>query len=350
MKNLLALSFAIFAAGAFVAVGARAEETESADDTILFKTIDMQFHEKGSTFGESRQPSFRVHAATAEANNSMQHWSLEDADAVILRSSEKELFLKAARCFVDRENEVAIMSDGVHATAGTLSIDLIDLHWDDSSGIAHSDKASEATDGTNRINGSAIEIFPREDRVEMFKGTGTIYMAAAEPSPEGAGAEPKPANTSLYEYLDVAYEGTAEFNLDSAEFGGIHDGVVLTLVGRDPKDNLTIRARDVDFEYSEEGGSSPSIILLKGKVELEHASFAGHADEVSVNFESGDVEFRGNAELSGDIFDAAKSNLIKYNLNTKDVVLGPGGGTVRRVKLFDDPPVDAAADPAEPRA
>jgi hypothetical protein len=328
-------------------VSSSAEPVDSKADAISMEGFDLQFHRQGPTFGELRQPSFRVHAVTAESDNDMVHWTLRDADAVIIRQSQKELLVSAARGFLDRENEVAVLSDGVRATTGNVIIDLKDLHWDNGTGIARSDNYSEATDGENHIGGNAITIYPDDDVVEMFGGVGTIQVAA-KPSAD----EPEPVKPgsvgARFKYLNVDYDGTAAMNLETGAVAGIRDGVVLELVGYEEADTIKVRARNVDFVYADGDTSSPTAVQLTGDVQLEHASFGGRADEINVNFDSGDVEFRGHAQLTGERFENAAGNLIRYNLDTKDVLLGPGG-QIRRLRLFDKEEEQPAGN-AEPRS
>jgi lipopolysaccharide export system protein LptA len=46
---------------------------------------------------------------------------------------------------------------------------------------------------------------------------------------------------------------------------------------------------------------------------------------VTVNFRTGDVEFRGNAELTNEFIKKARANVITINLDTQKATLGPGG-------------------------
>lgn len=316
--------------------------TTTPAHTILMEGIELQFHENGPTFGELRPPTFRVSAARGEWAESSQQWTLEDANAVIHREGQDDLLLSAARGFCDLEREFAVLSEGVRATSGDIAVDVADLHYDNESGIARSDTHTKVTDGTNDLEGRAVEIDTRTDRVKLREGSGTIQMAAVqEPAPAGdAPAE----SESRFESLDLEFKGEMKLNMETTQLEEVTKDVELIMYGVDPADNLKVRAQKVTFAYLSKTDKKPQLIRLTGGVTLDHSAGNGRADEVIVNFVTGNVEFRGNAELTGERFDAARAPVITINLFTKDAVIGPGGASVQRVKLKEDEPAESAAD------
>ncbi|MCI0479211.1 LPS export ABC transporter periplasmic protein LptC, partial [Candidatus Uhrbacteria bacterium] len=306
-------------------------------DTILMEGIELQFHESGPTFGEVRAPTFRMSASRGEWAESSQHWTLENANAVIHREGQDDLLLSAARGFCDLEREVAVLSDGVHARTGDIEVDVADLHYDNESGIARSDAHTKVTDGTNDLEGMSIEIDTRTDRVRLREGSGTIQMAAAQ-EPAAASGDAPADSDSRYESLDLEFKGEMKLNMETTQLEEVTKDVVLTMYGVVPADNLKVQAQKVTFMYLTKTDKKPQLIRLTGGVSLEHSAGNGRADEVVVNFITGNVEFRGNAELTGERFDAARAPVITINLFTKDAVIGPGGASVQRVRLKEDEP------------
>jgi hypothetical protein len=315
-------------------------------DTIVMEGIELQFHKEGPTFGESRPPTFRVNAARGAWAGSSRQWNLEDASAVIHREGEDDLLLSAARGFCDLDAQVAELSEGVRLTAGAVAVDIANLRYDNESGIAESGAQAQLTDGENRMSGSAFLMDTRKDFVELTDGAGSIRMAAAQ-DPVKAPA-PETESDNRFESLDLDFEGVMRFNLNG-QLGEVTENVVLILNGIDPADNLKVMAQKVTFDYLAETDKQPSVIHLTGDVRLEQAAGTGRADTVTINFDTGDVEFRGNAELSGESFEGARADVITFNLRTKNATLGPGGGRIQRVKLNTEAAKPAEA-PAPPRS
>ncbi len=328
-------------------VPAEAVQTAAAEpvDTVVMEGIQLQFHRDGPTFGESRPPTFRMDAARGEWAESSQQWNLQGATAVIYREGEQDLLLSAARAFCDLDGQVAELSEGVRLTAGAVVVDVMDLHYDNESGIAQSAAQATMTDGENRMNGKNLLMDTRNDYVELADGQGTIRMAAAQDPPKDGGSSEESA--SRYESLDLDFDGVMRFNLDG-QLDEVNDNVVLVMTGVDAADNLKVTAKKITFEYETESDKRPAIIHLTGGVHLQHASGVGRAETVTVNFSTGDVEFRGNAELSGEAFEGARASVITINLYTKDATLGPGG-RIERVKL-NDPDADKDPSSAQPRS
>jgi lipopolysaccharide export system protein LptA len=341
--------FITIAVAAVAAIGNAVEPPNevNAADTVLMEGVQLQFHEDGPTFGEARPPSFRVYAARGAWAESSRQWTLEEADAVIHREGEDDLLLKAARGFCDLDRRIAVLSDGVQATTGDVEVDVHDLHYDDESGIARSDTQTQLTAGPNAMNGNSLVIDTRADRVELTDGSGRIQMAS-EPQSTEVALESGADASSRYESLDLEFDGVMRFNLETAQLDEVTQDVVLKMLGVDPADNLTIKAQKITFLYQATADTKPSKILFTGGVEFEHAAGKGRADEVEVDLATGDVQFRGNAELSGDRFEGARADLITVNLYTKVATLGPGG-RIERVKMKNDA-ADPGQAPAQPRS
>ncbi len=321
MKRIAAL---LMGFAAFPAVATAQAAGPAADKTVEMKGVDIYLYSAGPSFGQLQDPTFWVHADRGESLDDTL-WSIEGVQAVIYRAPEDDLVLAAATGTFDKGRKAAQLAGGVRVTSGTLVVDIDEIAWDETLRVARSESVATLNDGSNRIVGDAIAIFPDDDRVELGGGTATIQLAAA------AELEKKPEDSTAdkYQRLDIEEHHGTSGSLKGAPVQKIQGPVSMVLVGKDPADTLTIKADLVTMEYGSEPESrSPSRVALQGRVNIKQAKSEIQANEGTLDLAEGTAKFRGNVVFSGEGIANASGPSLDLNLDTGEWELGGPGGVI----------------------
>lgn len=318
------------------------DKTASVEGSMVMRGIDLYMHDSAPTFGDTRNPTFWVHAESGNLSPDASLWELHIARAVIYRDNEDDLHIEADSGQFDQANQLAYLHDGVKATSGRLVVEIQDLEWDNKARIARSESAAEIRDGTNELSGRPVRIYPREDRMELGAGSGTIRLSqsvASDASSPNAEAE---SEAGRYRAIDIKWQGKVTGNLNG-RLSRISDGVHLVVIGASDADTIDIKAGSVEFEYEGEDSKMPSKMLFDTDAVFDLQDGTIRADEVVLDLAADTAEFRGNLNVDFERLSGARPEFLRIDLETQEFVGGPGPlGTYR---ISDDVDTESNDDP-----
>jgi hypothetical protein len=322
MKRMATWMFLLAAGSLWGAGPGRADEPRpSAQEATEMKGIDLFLHSSRPTFGDIEAPTFSVHADSGKRLDDSRVSSFENAHAIIYRKEEGNLALVAKSMIVDEVNKTAQMAGGVRVTSGRLVVDVEELSWDDTARIARSESTATLDDGSNRISGRSIVIYPDTDRIELGSGSATVQLA--EVVEKKAPAADKAAHATQFESIEIkSHQGF------SGNFAGqireIKGPAHLVIIGKEAADTMSVNADLVTFRYAKPEDTMPAEMLFKGRVEFIHSQGTFHADEAAVDLAAGKVRFRGNVTIASEQIRGARTRSFDLDLNTREFVMGPG--------------------------
>ena len=157
----------------------------------------------------------------------------------------------------------------------------------------------------------------------------------------------EPIDETTYEAMEFHKFGGLEASLDGPliQLHRLYEGVHLTLIAETADDNLDIEAQTVEFTYSDDGDRMPSVIVFEGEVRFTHVSGTVRADKATIDLETKVVLFTGNPKADMSQIRGLEAEYIQMNLDTGDIVLGPG--KVREIDLRGEDEVSDTANASE---
>lgn len=264
MKPGSRMPLAVIACLAFAAQAQNASPAAGA--SMKGEGINVRMFSSRPTFGTPEDPTFWVHAARGQRLDDPPVWTLEDARAVIYRDPEDDLVLVAKSGTVDEATKSASLDGSVRVTSGQMVVELANIRWDDTTGVARSDSTATMDDGVNRIVGESIALYADEDRFEIGQGSARIRLAQAT-EPGKADLE-KSESANQFESIEIPVYKSIEGNIDTGDITEIRGPAHLILNGVAPEDTLSIKADSIKFEDDETGKELYARIILTGHVEL----------------------------------------------------------------------------------
>ena len=156
-----------------------------------------------------------------------------------------------------------------------------------------------------------------------------------------------PADKTVYKALQVHKFGRFEGNIDGS-LDRLYRGVHLTLIAESADDNLEIKAQTVEFSYSDEDKKTLRIVVFEGDVRFTHQKGTVLAEKVTINLETKEALFTGNPKADFSPVLGAESEFIRIDLDTGDLVAGPGKVREIRLRREDDAPGQANPASAKP--
>jgi hypothetical protein len=316
--------------------------TEQAQDAkrraVEMNGVDLYLHSAEPTFGKVEDPTFWVHAARGESVNDSQ-WSLEDARAVVYRATDEDLVLAAKSGTFDKDRRAAQLAGGVRVVSGTMVVELEEIAWDDTERVAKSESVAKLSDGSNEIIGDSIHIYPDTDKVNVGGGTATIQLAAAVDEPE---KKSEKSASDIYQRLDIEEQHGTSGSIKGAPLQRIEGPVRMKLIGKDPKDTLSIHADLVTMAYAEDS-RSPAKVELKGHVAIKQEKNEIRANEGMLDLNARTAKFTGDVLFTGDRISNASGPSLDLNLDTGEWKLGPSGEvmSIDISNVKDDKPKEA---------
>lgn len=161
-----------------------------------------------------------------------------------------------------------------------------------------------------------------------------------------ASAKEQIAKTAYHE-LQLHKFGGLEAKTDPLfQFKSLTDGVHLTLVAEKEDDNLDVKSQTVGFTYLNEEAKQPSVIVFEGEVQFTHLSGTIHAEKAAIDFETNVVLFTGNPKADISIAEGVEVEFIQYNLDTGEIVFGPG--KIRKITLRKESDSPNSVDSPDP--
>ena len=157
------------------------DPTPPPQSTLAWKGVDLYMHDYGPTDGRLRDPTFWIHAEQGQRAGAGRTWSLQQTRAVIYREADENLVVEAAIGQFDEEAETARLSGRVRLSTGRLRVDLEELVWDNTKGLATSDRPVRVTDSETQLVASGILINPHDDTIVLNEGSGVIQLLETEP-------------------------------------------------------------------------------------------------------------------------------------------------------------------------
>lgn len=164
----------------------------------------------------------------------------------------------------------------------------------------------------------------------------SVFVSAQE---EDAG------ESAAFQAVQLHHFGLLEGNLDGT-IQRLSEGVHMTLIAEDSENNLEIKAQTVTFSYKDQEDKSPSSIEFSGNVHLIHQAGSIHAQKATIDLETKVALFTGNPTGDVSIIKGIDVEYIKMDLETRDLVAGPG--KVREIRLQKedkDPDAPHAREP-----
>ncbi|MDK1020995.1 MAG: hypothetical protein QGD90_05110 [Candidatus Hydrogenedentes bacterium] len=146
------------------------------------------------------------------------------------------------------------------------------------------------------------------------------------------------AGKTVYEVMKLEKFGGFEGTLD----GFIHrlsGGVHMKLIAEVSEDDLDIRSETVEFSYGDQEDKIPDVIVFEGNVRFAHQSGTVRAEKATVNMQTKEVLFTGDVTADLSQIRGAEVEWIRMNLDTGDVVAGPGKVREIRLRSEDSAPV-----------
>lgn len=153
----------------------------SPRNVMAMRGLDLYMHDYSPTEGELRDPTFWIHADSAQLAQGERVWSLQGTRAVIYRDDEEDLVLEALEGEFDKDRQVAQLRGAVRLTTGSLIVDLEDLLWENEKGRATSGRPIHLEDENMRFHAESLLIKRDEGVIILGKGSG--YMRLTEPTP-----------------------------------------------------------------------------------------------------------------------------------------------------------------------
>ena len=168
-----------------------------------------------------------------------------------------------------------------------------------------------------------------------------LMCLVCSPALLGAIAE-EPTDETVYKALRLHKFGRLEGNLDGS-LDRLSGGVHLTLVAEKADDNLEIKALTVELSYSDDDNKTLTIIVFEGDVRFTHQKGTVLAEKVTIDLETMEALFTGNPKADIPPIHGAEVEWIRMNLDTNDVVAGPG--KVREFRFRDEDDARGLANP-----
>ena len=122
-------------------------------------------------------------------------------------------------------------------------------------------------------------------------------------------------------------------------------GVKIRLVSDNPdKPPLPIKASHVKFDWPEDGGGSPSRIVLQGNVVIEHPEATVRSEKADWDFGKGILVITGNPVMATEQVPELRGEKILLNFNTGRFEVE--GGKAQRIRLSPNGSASGAKSPS----
>lgn len=146
-------------------------------------------------------------------------------------------------------------------------------------------------------------------------------LAAASPAQEAAApAAPAPTESAMGEYTALRMDRVGSFKATFGQAVGIREmtgGVSITLLSDNPEVKpLPMKSQTMSFKYRD-GQSQPYLIVLDGKVDIQHPQANVTSDHAEWNFESGDLVFTGSPVMNMPGVKDLRGSKITINLKNQ---------------------------------
>ena len=158
----------------------------------------------------------------------------------------------------------------------------------------------------------------------------------------GALAE-EPTDKTVYKALQLHKFGGFEGNIDGS-VDRLSGGVRLTVIAETADDNLDIEAQTVELSYSDDDIRILTLIVFEGDVRFTHQKGTVFAEKVTIDLETKEALFTGNPKADLSQIRGVEVEFIQMNLDTGDIVAGPG--KVREIRPRDEDDAPGQANPA----
>lgn len=142
--------------------------------------MDLYMHDYEPTGGDVRNPTFWVHAEQGILNEDDGLWTLENARVVVYRNEKEDIIVRAANCTFDQKNDVATLRNGLDLRAGTVTMKLEEIQWDNESGVARSIGEVLVAKGGTRLKASAMSLRPADGSFVLNGVSGRLEFDGEE--------------------------------------------------------------------------------------------------------------------------------------------------------------------------
>lgn len=153
------------------------------------------------------------------------------------------------------------------------------------------------------------------------------------------------ADKTTYEALKFERFGGFEGGLDGS-LHRLYEGVHIKVIAEASEDDLDVQAETVEFSYHDDEDKIPEVIVFEGNVRFAHQSGTVRAEKATVDLQTNEVLFTGNVTADLSQIHGVEVEYIRMNLDTGDVVAGPG--KVREIRLRSEDNAPDSGNSADP--
>ncbi len=150
-------------------------------NAMAMRGLDLRMYDYTPTGDELRDPTFSVHADSAQLPEGGKVWSVQGTRAVIYRDDDEDLVVDALEGDVDLDRKVAELRGAVRLTVGSLIVDLEDLLWENEKGTMTSGRPIHLGDENMRLDAKSLLI--KRDGGLLILGEGSGYVRLTESAP-----------------------------------------------------------------------------------------------------------------------------------------------------------------------
>jgi hypothetical protein len=143
---------------------------------------------------------------------------------------------------------------------------------------------------------------------------------AQEPAAAPAGEAPAATTSAMGDYNALRMDRVGSFKATFGQAVGIREmtgGVNITLLSDNPEVKaLPMKAQTMSFKYRD-GQTQPYLILMEGKVDIQHPQANVTSDRAEWNFETGDLIFTGSPVMNMPGVKDLRGSKITINLKNQ---------------------------------
>ena len=162
------------------------------DDTMDMTNIEMHLWPSGDAPGQGVKPllSIRARRVTGSMEGGGAEMAFEGAQAVVPPQTpeDPQIHFEATRGTF-QENRRAVLSGGVKAQIGDMSVSLEEITWEiapregeeGGTGMAFSDKPLTISSPTQNLEAARLRLYPDTNAMELYEVTGVITFAGEKP-------------------------------------------------------------------------------------------------------------------------------------------------------------------------
>lgn len=153
-----------------------------ANQAIAMSGVDLRMYHVAPTVEGARKPAFWIHAEALVLPQEQGAQSFEKAHAVLYAQAEgkEDMVFDAGRGSY-WANERALLSGGVIARSGTMTIEMTDVEWLNTEREAKTDHPVIIRDGETHIEAETLRLYPDRDEFVITHGKGVVQMERSTP-------------------------------------------------------------------------------------------------------------------------------------------------------------------------